>query len=66
MGKCYLYCETKYIGDYNYSFKYFNCWRFIMDSIIFLPYTYIICFVYFGFSICIANNADWNFIKESK
>ena len=66
MGKCYLYCETKYIGDYNYSFKYFNCWWFIMDSIIFLSYTYIICFVYFGFSICIANNADWNFIKESK
>lgn len=26
----------------------------------------ILCFVYFGFSICIANNADWNFIKESK
>lgn len=19
MGKCYLYCKTKYIGDYNYS-----------------------------------------------
>lgn len=66
MGKCYLYCKTKYIGDYNYSFKCFNCWRFIMDSIIFLSYTYIICFVYFGCSICIANNADWNFIKESK
>ena len=32
----------------------------------FFSYTYIICFVYFGFSICIANNADWNFIKESK
>jgi len=31
-----------------------------------LSYTYIICFVYFGCSICIANNADWNFIKESK
>ncbi len=66
MGKYYLHCETKYIGDYNYSFKCFNCWRFIMDSIIFLSYTYIICLVYFGFSICIANNVDWNFIKESK
>ena len=38
----------------------------IQESNTFSNEVYIICLVYFGFSICIANNVDWNFIKESK
>ena len=38
----------------------------IVSLVLLTLYSYIICLVYFGFSICIANNVDWNFIKESK